>query len=115
MVAVVNRAAEHLKGAVLQFFDPCNQAQQAGFACAIRTNQPATGAFGQAERDIAQCLLLAIPVADATGVQRQVAHCRLAGQSTSAVRTYPAPGMPGLACGTALGSVRRNLTRNTSF
>ena len=103
MVAVINRAAEHFKRALLKFFDPGNQPEQARFAGTIRADQAAARAFRQAERDVDQRLLFAIPVADATGVECQIAHCRLAGQSTSAVRTYPAPGMPGLACGTAAG------------
>ena len=87
VMAVINRAAQYLKGALLEFFDPGNQPEQARFARAIRANQAATGAFGQAERDVDQRLLFAVPVVDATGVERQVSHCRLAGQSTSAVRT----------------------------
>ena len=87
VMAVINRAAQYLKGALLEFFDPGNQPEQARFARAIRANQAATCAFGQAERNVDQRLLFAVPVVDATGVERQVAHCRLAGQSTSAVRT----------------------------
>jgi len=87
VTAVVNRAAKYLKGALLQFFDPGNQPQQARFTRAIRADQPAARAFGQAEGNIEQRLLFAVPVVDATGVERQIAHCRLAGQFTSAVRT----------------------------
>ena len=49
--------------------------------------QPPHGAGRQAEGDVDQCLLLAVAVVDTRGVQRQAVHCRLAGQSRSAVRT----------------------------
>ena len=68
MPAVINRAAEHLKGALLELLDPGNQPQQARLARAIRPDKPAARALGQAERDVQQCLLVTVPVADATGV-----------------------------------------------
>ncbi|CRM87630.1 hypothetical protein [Pseudomonas sp. 22 E 5] len=87
VAAIFDGAAKHLKLACLQFLNPGDQPQQTRLARAVRADQPAAGTGRQAEGDVDQCWLLAVTVVDACGVQRQAAHCRLAGQSISAVRT----------------------------
>ncbi|MNE15590.1 hypothetical protein D3C80_1085060 [compost metagenome] len=87
MAALADRAAEHLQLAALQFLDPGDQPEQARLAGAVRADEAAAGASRQAEGDVLQGTQPTVAVVDALGVQRQRAHCRLAGQSTSAVRT----------------------------
>lgn len=87
MAALFDGAAEHLQLALLQLLYPGDQAQQARLAGAVRADQPAAGAAGQAEGEVDQGLLRAITMIDTCGLQRQLVHCRLAGQSTVAVRT----------------------------
>ena len=74
MAPVLDRAAEHVQLAVLQRLHTGNQSQQAGFPGAVRTDQAAPGAGGQAERDVGQHLLLAVSVLKAGGLQRQAGH-----------------------------------------
>ena len=87
MLAVGDGAAEYLQLTLLEDFHPGDQSQQAGLAGAIRADQAAAGAGGQAETDFLQGLLLAIAVAQTAGLKRQFAHCRLAGQATPVLRT----------------------------
>ncbi|MNN03242.1 hypothetical protein D3C81_1159240 [compost metagenome] len=87
VTAFADRAAEYRQLTVLQLFHPGNQPEQAGLAGTVRADQAAAGAGRQVEGDVLQGIQLAVAVADALGLQRQCVHCRLAGQSTSAVRT----------------------------
>ncbi len=87
VTAILNGAAEYLQLAGLEFLNAGDQPQQTRFARTIRADQPAACTGGQAEGDVDQRLLFAVMVVDAFGVQRQAGHCRLAGQSISAVRT----------------------------
>ncbi|KIT90156.1 hypothetical protein QT21_00095, partial [Staphylococcus aureus] len=64
-----------------------NQPQQARLARTVRADQAAAGACRQFKADVLQGFEGAVAVADATRLQRQGRHCRLAGQSTGALRT----------------------------
>ncbi|MNJ34431.1 hypothetical protein D3C77_291440 [compost metagenome] len=87
MAPLADRAPQYRELAALQLFHAGDQAEQAGLACTVRADQAAAGAGRQVEGDVLQGIQLAVAVADALGLQRQCVHCRLAGQSTSAVRT----------------------------
>jgi hypothetical protein len=58
MAAILDRAAEHLQLPLLQGFHAGDQPQQARLARAIRADQPAAGAGGQAEAmSVSACCL----------------------------------------------------------
>lgn len=80
-------AAQHLQFALLQALHAGDQPEQGRFTGPVRADQCAACARRQAEPQRVQGDQIAIAVADTFGQQRWRVHCRLAGQSTSAVRT----------------------------
>ncbi|EJT83896.1 hypothetical protein PPS11_29243 [Pseudomonas putida S11] len=87
MAPLADRATQHLQFALLQALDAGDQPQQGRFASPVRADQRATGARRQAEPEGMQGHQVAVAMADTLGQQCRGVHCRLAGQSTSAVRT----------------------------
>ncbi|MNE76584.1 hypothetical protein D3C80_1728270 [compost metagenome] len=87
MAALADRAAEYLQFTLLQALYPGDQPEQGRFTRTVRTDKSAAGAGGQAETERLQGGQIAVAMADAFGQQCRRVHCRLAGQSTSAVRT----------------------------
>ena len=87
VAARADAAAEHVQLALLEDFHPGDQAQQTGFARAIRADQGAAGAGFDAEFNAFQRRLFPVAMAQTAGLNRELAHCRLAGQSIAWVRT----------------------------